>query len=121
MHGRGHAALHLARVRRLHSTLIAETPLQQRWDASPAPPTAHRFTTMAHPRHAGTSVCSSSSLRRAAQSLERHVGDGVERLHQRLLVIRAAGADAAPASSAGRGACPCTVLADGCGEGGLFG
>ena len=76
MHGRGHAAPHLARVRRLRSTLLADPPLQQRRHGSPAPPTAHRFTTMAHPRHAGTSGCpwtarSSSSLRHAAQSLER--------------------------------------------------
>jgi len=54
MHGRGHAAPHLARVRRLRSTLLADPPLQQRRHGSPAPPTAHRFTTMAHPRHAGT-------------------------------------------------------------------
>ena len=56
MHGRGHAAPHLARVRRLRITLLADPPLQQRRHGSPAPPTAHRFTTMAHPRHAGMSA-----------------------------------------------------------------
>jgi len=76
LHGRGHAAPHLARVRRLRITLLADPPLHQRRHGSPAPPTAHRFTTMAHPRHAGTSAYpwtarSNSSLRQAAQSLER--------------------------------------------------